>query len=164
MSRAKLVGKISVRHVFGSKGEILSVVMQDKEVSHKLMRVVGIASDIKTGEGDNGPWTGLKGQFKATNLVTGEVFQSGQCFLPGVASDMVEGALKSGASAVEFGFDISVVFDENSATSYVYYAEPLFDTAENDPVALLSARLEAEQKKLEAPKDVKKEPVPEKKK
>jgi len=164
MSRAKLIGKISVRHVFGSKGNILSTVLGDKNISHKLMQVVGIASDIKTGEGDNGPWTGLKGQFKATNLVTGEVFQSGQCFLPSMANDMVEGALKGGASAVEFGFDISAMFDESSSTSYVYQVEPLFETAENDPVALLTARLEAEQKKLEAPKEVEKESVHGKKK
>jgi len=157
MSRAKLIGKISVRHVVGTKGGILTAVMSDKEVSHKLMRVVGIASDIKSGEGDNGPWTGLKGQFKATNLVTGEMFQSGQCFLPSVASDMVEGALKAGATAVEFGFDISAQFDEQSATSYVYHAEPLFEAAENDPVALLTARLDAQQKKLDAPKEAEKE-------
>lgn len=134
----KLIGKISVRDVFGAKGQILEMVMKDKGDSHKLMRVVGIASGLQTGEGDNGPWTGLKGQFRATNLLTGEEFSSGKCFLPNVAQDMVVGAIMAdGASAVEFAFDISVQFEESAATSYIYSAESLIQPKENDPLSML---------------------------
>lgn len=141
----RLISKISVRDVFGGKGQILDLVMKDKDQSHALMRVVGIASGISTGEGDNGPWTGLKGQFRATNLVTGEEFSSGKCFLPNIAQDMIVGALMAETSnAVEFAFDVSAIFDETAATSYVYSAESLIPPTENDPLAMLYKGLQAQ--------------------
>lgn len=134
----ELIKKISVRDVFGGKAEILKVVMSDQEKKHPIMRVVGIASGMRTGESDNGPWTGLKGQFSATNLVTGQEFRSGQCFMPDVANDLVVGALMAeDSSAVEFGFIIYASYDETAATSYIYSAEPLVKPKENDPLAML---------------------------
>ncbi len=134
----KLISKISMRDVVGGKSVILETIMKDKTISHPVARVIGIASGLKTGEGDNGPWTGLTGQFKATNLLTGEVYQSGKCFMPDVAQDMIVGALMAGNTAsVSFGFDVSVEYDEKSATSYVYTAASLMDSGPTDPISML---------------------------
>lgn len=157
----KLITKLSVKAIIGGKGNILETVMKDKTVEHVVARIVGIASGLKTGEGDNGPWTGLTGQFKGTNLMTGEVYQSGILFMPNVAQDMVIGALMGETKAVEFGFDITAQYDESSATSYVYGAIPLFESSEADPLKALEARIstqalenkpETEEKKQDAKK------------
>ncbi len=136
----KLVNKLSVKAIIGGKGNILETVMKDKENEHIVARIIGIASGIKTGEGDNGPWTGLTGQFKGVNVLTGEEFRSGILFMPSVAQDMVVGALMGDTKAVEFGFDITAKYDEESATSYVYGAVPLFESSESDPLSMLEAK------------------------
>ena len=153
----KLINKLSVKAIIGGKGNILETVMKDKEAEHVVARILGIATGIKTGEGDNGPWTGLTGTFKGVNVTTGEEFQSGVLFMPNVAQDMVTGALMADTKAVEFGFEITAKYDETSATSYVYSARPLFESSESDPLKMLEARmtepLKIENKDAEADSD-----------
>lgn len=151
--KVSLVGKITVKNVFGSKGEILKLVMGDQDESHLLMRVAGIATETFSGEGDLGPYVGLKGQFMATNMVTGARFRSGKCFLPATAVDLISGAVSANpGGAVQFGFDVLAHYDESAATSYVYDVVPLMDIAENDPLAQLAAQVGV-MAALEAPKE-----------
>jgi hypothetical protein len=118
-----------------------------------LLGIVGIASDFAPGQNAETGTSFVKlfGQFKGTNLLTGEVFVSGAAILPGAASDLIYGALKGrgeGSGSIEFAFRIGVHWDETSATKYVYDVEQTFQPAAADPLAAL------EQKLLAAPKDV----------
>lgn len=140
----KIINKLSVKAVFGGKGPILDKVMGDKTKAHPIVRFLGIATGMKTGEGDNGPWTGLTGQFKGINLDTGEEFRSGVLFMPNVAQDMVIGALMGDTKAVEFGFEVTAQYDEASATSYAFGASPLFESAESDPLKMLESKIAAQ--------------------
>lgn len=110
-----------------------------------LLIIVGTASDYKTGDSDGRPWVKLVGMFKATNLLTGEVFQSGTCILPEAANDLVYGALRaldpSKGGSVDFAFRIGVVRDETAATGYVYSIEQIYEPQSADPVASLEQRL-----------------------
>jgi hypothetical protein len=150
----KLITKLSIKQIIGGKSSILDKVISDKEKEHVVARILGVATGMKTGEGDNGPWTGLTGQFKGINTDTGEEFQSGVLFMPNVAQDMVIGALMGESKAVEFGFEISVKYDESSATSYVYSARPLFESSDSDPIKLLEARMGKEALKQLEKKEV----------
>lgn len=130
---ATLIKKISVKTVMKARPEIPK---EPGEVNY-LMELLGIAGSIQNGETDKGPYVKFLGSFQAKNLKNGEVFRSGAAFMPDVAGNLVLGALNSGATSVEFGFKIGVVKDDQSATGYVYVAEPMFKAAENDPLELL---------------------------
>ena len=137
-----LVKKISVKVVVGNvKKMVASGEIKEKTA---VMRVYGIASKIVTGTSDNGDWVAFLGQFKAINLLTGVDFTSGKLFLPGVASDLVEGAINGdGANAIEFGFDVLVEPDESSAVGYIYQAESLIPPSDDDTLSKLEKTLTA---------------------
>lgn len=156
----QLLRKITVRTVYGDKGEVLETVMSDKKKSHALMRVVGVANGVKTGaskQKQSGKdasgqtveieversWKALLGSFEATNLQTGEVFRSGVCFLPDFAIELVSGQLTEDVDSVRFGFDVTASYDETSATSYVYDVTALMAPAEDDPLTALASQVNA---------------------
>lgn len=132
----QLVKKISVKTVFGN---IDVRKLSDSPIA--IMRIIGVATKIKSGESEFGQWTAFLGQFKATNLQTNEVFASGKCFLPPQASEILEGQFDDEHSRIEFAFDISAKYSEDSTVKYEYIVEPLFKPAENDPIALLESKL-----------------------
>jgi hypothetical protein len=117
---------------------------EGEETPIMVMRAYGVATRTVTGEGDNGPWTAFIGQFKAVNLLDGVEYTSGKMFLPGVASDLLEGELGSAENnSVEFGFDIIAVPDESSATGYVYQAESLIEPEKDDTFSRLEQAIPA---------------------
>lgn len=147
--KMNLIKKISIKTVIGN---VQQGIMRQEIKPGNLMRIVGVASGVKTGVSDYGDWLALTGQFKATNLLTNEQYTSGKAFLPDEASDLIAGAVRGEDSqAVEFAFDIGVKLDESSATGYVYTVTPLMEMGGDDPLA----RIESSLKALDAPKDTK---------
>lgn len=128
-----MIKKLSTPKIMGKKPRL-----NEGEKTRDLYQVVGIASGRKTGESDFGPWCSLTGNFAAVNLSTGEQFRSGVLFLPDVALDPVLGQMDAGATSVEFGFTISILEDDDSATGYVYTATPLMAPDQNDPLEALT--------------------------
>ncbi len=125
--------KITVKTVCG---RIVGIERKPKETL-SVMRVVGIARRIVTGESDYGAWIKLKGEFHATNLLTGEEFHSSTCMLPEVASDLVENALADeNNKSVEFGFDITVG-PSDTPIGYEYGALSLIAPSQEDPLQKL---------------------------
>lgn len=133
----QLLRKISTRTVFGAKSDVLELCFTDKTTQHLLYRVAGYCTSTRTGQTDEDrlgddkkrdtrrDWTCLIGEFNAINAVTGEVFSSGQCFLPDYLTATVVGKLAGETEKVFFAFDIFAKFDKDSATSYVYIAVPV---------------------------------------
>ena len=147
MSKVTLVSRISAKKICGK--------IKKPEGKTSLLQVFGIVTDIKTGESTYGPWVALTGQFRAINLETGEMFQSGVCFLPKMGTELITPLLKKdGTNGLEFALDIGVIPAENN-TGYEYYVEPVLETSENDPLEILSKKVK--QAALPAPeKDHKK--------
>lgn len=135
----EFVNKISVATIVGNVKAIVKE-MKDGE-SKAIMRVVGICNGTQVGDGDNGPWTALKGEFKAINLETKKEYVSGKCFLPKGISDLVVGQLGGEVTKVQFAFDIIIVEDIDSQVGYHYNAESLVKPAENNAIALLEAQI-----------------------
>jgi hypothetical protein len=143
----KIIKKLTTATVHG-KPDIKAIVAHDNATPGAtlwLWSVIGIASDYKPGSTDMGSFVKFVGAFEGSNLQTGEVFRSGACILPGALPDMIFGALKgmAGNGNVQFGFKIGVHFDDTAAAKYVFDIESLADVAENDPVKLLKASIEA---------------------
>ena len=143
-----LLKKITLRTVFGGKGDVLETVMKDKQKEHMLMRVHGFANGIREAEsrevgqdGEKIKSKGLVGEFEATNLVTGEAFFSPVCWLPQMAVDLVAGQLGEEDARVGFAYDIGVVYSEASATSYEYTVRPLTKLQETDAMTTLKNSL-----------------------
>jgi len=147
----KLNRKLSTKTVFGTVKEIRTAAEGGKGKPVPIIRAVGIATKTRHGESDNGLWTAFMGNFKFINLVTGEDFAGGRCFLPEPLQSMVEAQLED-SNNVQFAFDITVVESE-SVTGYEYGAETVVKPSDNDPLELLLART-SEDKPLEiaAPK------------
>lgn len=159
---APIVRKLSIKIMLGKKPrpptaeEIKANPEKYPEGIKNVVRFYGVATGTRTGVSDKGEWCALLGSFKAINLETGEEKRSGTCFIPGVALDLITPQLAPGkANAVEFGFDIGVKEDEDSATGYVYTAAPCMEVAENDPLELLTKRIDDAQKALPAPEETK---------
>lgn len=140
-AQVKLQKKISVAKVFGKINAAI-IAKTGGDTIH-VMRVLGSASGIKTGTSDYGDWKALTGQFRATNPETGEQIDAASCFMPDVALDMVAAALDSGATAIDFAFDVFAVLDESSSVGYTYRATPLLQAAEDSPIARIEAKMQA---------------------
>lgn len=107
-----------------------------------LGRIVGVAGGLKAYETPNGDMAnGLKGQFRVIDA-DGEVMGEGPvCYLPGSANALVEGALLTGATQVEFAFDIFSKEDAKSATGYVYRTVSVIEPSKESPMEKLASAL-----------------------
>jgi hypothetical protein len=133
MSNITIVSKISTKKVCGK------IAKPDKKTL--LMQVFGVATGTKLVPSPFGEAMGMLGQFRATNLVTGEVFQSGVCFLPIMGLNMVAPMIaKEGVEGVQFALLIGVVPAEN-AFGYEYYVEPIMQASESDPLEILAKKV-----------------------
>jgi hypothetical protein len=140
----QLLRKISAKTMGWEKSAIQEKCIVDKKNPHLLYRVVGIASGTRSGKSkfddreDAQDWVALLGSFQGTSNLTGEVFRAGVCFMPNYVVDAVAGQLVGDVESVKFAYDIYAKYDEKSATSYVFLAEPLMEVATDDPLAALS--------------------------
>lgn len=123
--------KISIAKVYGEV---------EKPKNNKpipIMIVAGTAVGTKTGQSDFGPYTGLKGEFGALNVSTGEEFRANICYLPDPALLPVLVALeKDDVRSVEFSYLISAI-KSKTPVGYEYVAEPTTEPKEGDPVGLM---------------------------
>ena len=107
-----------------------------------LVRVVGITTDVQTGQTDKGEFVRLIGEFQAVNLLTGKRFASGQCILPSFIAVSIAGALKV-SPEVEFALEIGAKADEASVTGYQYTVRPLIETESNTRLSQLLSKSKA---------------------
>lgn len=131
----ELVNKITVKIVCG----VIAEAMQGKKTLD-LMQIVGIANGTGITNGTYGESVFLKGQFKATNLLTKDVFASGKCYLPDAATNLVAGQLNGDNTQVQFAFIIGAKA-ANNKVGYEYFVKPLIEPSENDPIALIENQI-----------------------
>ena len=133
-----IVSKLTVKTV-GTRPQKAAETM----ARHMLMRVYGVASDLKisrnvnerTGEKD----IALKGDFRAVNLETGERYSSGILYLPAGIHDLIQAPLdeaKKNNETAEVTFAMDVFSQTSTSPSgYSYGATILGEPAENDAIA-----------------------------
>lgn len=108
-----------------------------------LFHIIGQVISHQNGESDYGPWVKLKGRFRATNLVTGEVSSSAVAMLPDEITDNIVAALElDDVHGLEMAFEVSARVDDSSAVGYNYVSRPLIDASDTDPLEALAARVQ----------------------
>ncbi len=148
--------KITIKTVWGSALDIEEVLAAPDRLL-PIMDVWGIAGRFRAGESDLGPYTRFVGQFKATNLKTGEIFRASACLLPKFLEEDLVAAMTVGESAevknAQFGVRIYAKFDKNAATKYIYVADSLVEAATSDAMLALEQQIKGAAAALPAPKD-----------
>jgi hypothetical protein len=139
-----IVSKITVKTVGARPAKAA-----ESKAREMLMRVYGVASGLKisrnvnerTGEKD----VALKGDFRARNLETGELYSSGILYLPSGIHDLIQAPLdvaqaNNESAEVTFALD---VFSQpaTNASGFGYGAIVLGEPAENDAVARLAKEI-----------------------
>ena len=136
--------KISAKSLGFDKDEIRSLVA---EGAVKLFIAFGIVTAVKTGDGDNGPWTKFIGQFEAVNTQTGEVFRSGELFLPNsvtplLESQVVEGSKEETFAGLQFSIEVGA-HSSDTAIGYEFDAKDLMGVSESDPLLAMRNKFAA---------------------
>lgn len=83
----EILRKISTKTILGNLKK--AVMDGTTKLPCDLFTIIGRASNLRVGEGDNGPWTALLGEFEAVRLSDGQAFLSSQCFIPGPAGELL---------------------------------------------------------------------------
>lgn len=129
--------KISTATVFGKITSAMLAALEEKpDMEIPIMRITGLAVDTKKGQGDNGPWIALTGEFVAANAKTGELYVAPTCFIPGPMQAIVAARMnQANVTAVEFAVDIGIKFSD-SPIRYEYVNRTLIKDDENASPAM----------------------------
>ncbi len=104
--------------------------------SVELVKIAGVTTKAQPGQTDKGEYLKLIGEFRAVNLISGEVFEAGVCLLPNFISDRIAGALQV-SEQVEFALAIGAKVNPGSVTGYEFTCTPLVEAAPSDRLANL---------------------------
>jgi len=102
--------------------------------SVELIKIAGVTTKAQPGQTDKGEYLKLIGEFRAVNLISGEVFESGVCLLPNFISDRIAGALNV-SEQVEFALAIGAKANPGSVTGYEFTCTPLVEAQPSDRMA-----------------------------
>lgn len=120
-----------------------------------LANIIGQATGFEAGATEYGEFIKFRGQFRGTNLTTGETMDAPAVILPAHLGTVLRSALEGktiDVRSVDFAFGISARYDATAATKYVYDCRSLLAPAASDPLAALESQVKASLA-LEAPKD-----------
>lgn len=140
MSEIAFIKKISTKMLGYEKKQIRKMV---EKAPCGLYRVYGLATGVRYGDGDNGPWIKFVGQFEAVNMSTGALIRSGELFLPNNVTPILESQIIAGKGedkfkGIQFALEIGAKEDEESAVGYVYTSKDLMPSdAKTDFLAQL---------------------------
>jgi hypothetical protein len=106
-----------------------------------LYSIIGVASDLKTGESNYGAWTALVGRFEAERTADGQMFSAPLLLLPDEAAAPIIQAVKI-HDGVEFALIVAAE-PTLSAPGYVYDIKSVIAPHRNDMLAGLRNAMQA---------------------
>lgn len=130
----------------GCKPQLCTIDDKIPEVECALL--FGEASGVAIKTTPNGDsFTAMIGKFEATNLHTGEVFNSGVCYLPGGMHEMITQTLITDQNAiVKFGILLVAKKTDNLA-GYSWIGRDVVDLEQADPLIELKQAMKPEMHK-----------------
>lgn len=139
---AEVLSKIAPRKVLEDNPK--KFVPAEGKPAVDLFTVFGIANGTKTGNTQYGDWEALTGVFEAVRTSDGRRFQSGVCFMPGAAGQMLVGGLKAAQSAdkdasVRFAIVVGIKRSE-VPIGYEFTSRQVVKLEQADPLADLRAK------------------------
>lgn len=167
MATKEISRKLTISTIAGKAAAWFEKVMNNKDdkgqhVPFKLCRLYGSASGFTLGGSEFGEFCKFRGTFRGVNLMTGETQDAPQIILPDHLAEMLKAAIETAqGGAVQFAFDISVIYDATVVTKYRYIAESNLPPVQNDPLAALEAQMAEAGYALPAPADAAQLSLPE---
>ncbi len=143
--------KISVKTVVGAITAAMISALKVSGKNEPVMRVIGIATESKTGVTTFGVWTSLVGTFEAVNLITGEVFAAQNLLLPmGYCEQAALILQDEKVTQLPVAVDVYVKFHQFGTEEKYEYAIQAHQVESEriDPLASLRASLPVAQKPL----------------
>lgn len=132
----EILNKITVK---GVCGELEGKLGDLKEMA--VMKVIGIVKDKEEVTGQYGVSYRLKGEFKAIDMMTKNEYFSANCFLPGLAENLVINQMDpQGDNAVQFAFVIGIKAAKNKV-GYEFSVMPLIKPSENNALMLIEKQM-----------------------
>lgn len=117
-----------------------------------LYTVLGIVNGARPGASELGDYVRLVGDFKATNLSTGDVYVSTVAILPNFVGEAIGmAAMRPDSQGVQFALTMFAKKVPDSVVGFEYTCEDALPPSESSPLAMLEKQLN-EQKLLPAPK------------
>lgn len=161
----KLLKKLTIRAFIGTKLDILAYALSafpggkpdGKSAGDPVpvLQVLGNVTSFKAGESDFGSYVELRGDFRATNLQTGEILEAcNKCILPSVVGDAVASSLANGAESVQFAVELDVRYAEKAATMYEFDARTLLKPATAKPIDALLGMMAQQGIEMTKPKQL----------
>lgn len=130
----ELLRKITISTCGFDKTAINAAIAQNGGVETDLLKIAGVTTKATPGQTDKGEFVKLMGEFRAINLVSGELFNSAACILPNFVSDAIAAALEQ-SNEVEFALMISAKPNPRSVTGYEFGVTPLVEAKASDKLA-----------------------------
>jgi hypothetical protein len=134
MTEITSVKKLTTKIIVGKKiGKL--------EARTTLYSIIGVASDLKTGESNYGAWTALVGRFEAERTADGQMFSAPLLLLPDEAAAPIIQAVRI-HDGVEFALIVAAE-PTLSAPGYVYDIKSVIAPRRNDMLAGLRNAMQA---------------------
>jgi hypothetical protein len=130
----EMLRKITISTCGFDKTAINLAIEANGKQATELLKIAGITTGAKPGQTDKGEYLKLIGEFRAVNLVTGELFSSSACILPNFVTEPLAVALES-SPEVEFGLLITAKPNAKSVTGYEFGVVPLVEAKASDKLA-----------------------------
>jgi len=142
VSANAMARRLTIKSIYGPlKGIDLS------EGEKKLFKIAGVATYVERGDGEFGPWVGLRGTFAAINAETGEITESTRAIVPGaeMMCEMYEAQQREDASAtLRFSGEVFAVPKEKDPTKYDIVYRPIIAADASNPALALLDEVPAE--------------------
>lgn len=147
--------KLTLAGVVGKQEKWYDKMVTDKSV--RLAVFYGVARSFKPGSTAIGPYVSFLGDFRAVNIATGEESASAKMILPGIAEELLAGAVSAdGTKEVRFAFEIGAKYVPERNIKVEYTLTPLTKMQDEDAIGELRSLVGAKVPALAAPKDEKK--------
>lgn len=130
----EMLRKITISTCGFDKTAINLALQNNNNLPVELLKIAGITTSAKPGQTDKGEFLKLIGEFRAANLVTGELFSSSACILPNFITESLSVALET-SPEVEFALCITAKYNAKSVTGYEFGVVPLVTAKASDKLA-----------------------------
>lgn len=131
----EIVKKITVKGIVGEK-------IERPEKARPVAHIYGTVNAMKPGQTQYGNFVRFIGRFEGVNLETGDVTASGALILPGIAENLLAGAISADqAEAVDFAFEVGVK-PSKSPVGYDFTVRSLIEHRGADPLAAIRHEME----------------------
>lgn len=104
-----------------------------------LVKIIGYINGAKPGMSDNGEFIKFLGNFRGTNLATGEQLDGPVMIVPNYLADSLYAAVQdtNRVGPIQIALEFGARYDESAVAKYVFVCHDLLPRGEADPLSLL---------------------------